>query len=156
MSICIVLGTIGVGALTALIYCAYNISKLRLKIRPLHTDVMIPEPAHDGDAGLDLYLYDDEITVPSRGRTTAHTGLSIEIPRGYYGKVASRSGNSFKHGIEIGAGVISASGYRGELHVLIYNHSDVDVIFKKNDVIAQLIIHKIMPPTAVNIKNVSM
>ena len=117
----------------------------RIKIKLLYNDVLMPIAANDGDAGLDLHLYEDKITVPAKGRKSASTGISIEIPYGHYGRVASRSGNSFNYGIEVGAGIID-SNYRGEIKILLYNHSNKDVIFIKNKRIAQLIIHKILPP----------
>ena len=121
------------------------ISKSRIKIKLLHKDVLMPIVANDGDAGLDLHLYEDKVIIPAKERKSISTGVSIEIPYGYYGKVASRSGNSFNYGIEVGAGIID-SNYRGEIKILLYNHSNKDVIFTKNKRIAQLIIHKILPP----------
>lgn len=53
------------------------------------------------------------------------TALSIAIPVGTYARVAARSGLAVKHGIDVGAGVID-SDYRGEVKVLLFNHSDVD------------------------------
>ena len=105
----------------------------------------IAKVANDGDAGLDLHLYEDKVMIPAKERKSVSTGVSIEIPYGHYGKVASRSGNSFNYGIEVGAGIID-SNYRGEIKILLYNHSNEDVIFTKNKRIAQIIIHKILPP----------
>lgn len=53
------------------------------------------------------------------------TGLKIAVPPGTYGRVAPRSGLAFKHFIDTGAGVIDED-YRGELGVLLFNHSDTD------------------------------
>ena len=117
----------------------------RIKIKLLHNDVLMPIVANYGDAGLDLYLYEDKVIIPAKERKSVSTGISIEIPYGHYGKVASRSGNSFNYGIEVGAGIID-SNYRGEIKILLYNHSNEDIIFTKNKRIAQLIIHKILPP----------
>lgn len=41
------------------------------------------------------------------------------------GRIAPRSGLAAKHFIDTGAGVIDAD-YRGEVKVLLFNHSDVD------------------------------
>lgn len=41
------------------------------------------------------------------------------------GRIAPRSGLAAKHFIDTGAGVIDAD-YRGEVKVLLFNHSDAD------------------------------
>ncbi len=53
------------------------------------------------------------------------TGLAVAVPPGTYGRVAPRSGLAFKHFIDTGAGVIDED-YRGELKVLLFNHSESD------------------------------
>ena len=56
-------------------------------------------------------------------RVVLKTGISIAIPKGYYGRVAPRSGLAAKHGIDVLAGVID-SGFRGEVGVVLINLSD--------------------------------
>ena len=58
------------------------------------------------------------------------------------GRVAPRSGLASKHFIDTGAGVIDAD-YRGNIKVLLFNHSDTDFTVNEGDRIAQLIIEKI-------------
>ncbi len=94
--------------------------------------------AYEGDAGYDIYSAED-IVVPARGKTAVSTNLYIELPFGFFGLVYSRSGLSFKHSIEVGAGVID-SNYRGEVKVLLYNHSDKSYYVKRGDKIAQLLV----------------
>lgn len=53
-----------------------------------------------------------------------------------------RSGMAVKHGLDCGAGVID-SQYRGEIKVLLFNHSDADYPIKKGDRIAQLLVQKV-------------
>lgn len=116
-----------------------------LKVKLLHEDAKLPVRAHDSDAGLDLFSIEDAV-VKARGRLLVKTGISIqlpfghiELPFGYYGQVASKSGLSVKHGIEVGAGVID-EGYTGEVMVMLYNHSDDDFVINKGDKIAQLLV----------------
>ena len=66
----------------------------------------------------------------------------MEIPIGYYGRVAPRSGLAFKNGIDTLAGVIDA-GYRGEIAVIIINHGKEDFKIEKGNRIAQMIFEKI-------------
>ena len=53
-----------------------------------------------------------------------------------------RSGLAVKQGLDSGAGVID-SQYRGEVKVLLFNHTDTDFEIKKGDRIAQLLIQKV-------------
>ena len=59
------------------------------------------------------------------GRAMISTGLQVELPLGYYGRVAPRSSLAAKHSIDVGAGVVD-SDYRGELKVILFNFSDQD------------------------------
>lgn len=129
-----------------------------LKDIPLKKEVFIPEvPAHiltanaylptkrtPGSAGYDISSVEDKYIKP-RGRELFRTGLSLELWPNTYARVASRSGLSLAHGIEVGAGVID-SDFRGEICVLLYNHSDIEYHVKDGDKIAQLIFEKISNP----------
>ena len=101
----------------------------------------LPEYSHAGDAGADLRASEKAI-IPARGKAAIHTGLRISLPQGYVGLVWPRSGLAFKYSIDCGAGVIDAT-YRGEINVLLFNHSDVDCIIEKGERLAQLLIQKI-------------
>ncbi len=80
--------------------------------------------------------------VPARGKALIPTDLSISIPDGTYARIAPRSGLAWKHSIDTGAGVID-SDYRGNVGVILFNHSDQDFPVKTGDRIAQLILEKI-------------
>lgn len=100
---------------------------------------------HDpSDAGFDIRCKDHTIVVPAHEFAAVSTGLYLEIPRGFVGIVKPRSGHGFKLGIDTGAGVIDA-GYRGEVKVLLFNHSDDDVAFNYGDRIAQIVVVPILP-----------
>lgn len=92
-------------------------------------------------AGWDLYAADSKI-VPAQGKAIVPTGLYIAIPDGYYGRIAPRSGMSWKNHTDIGAGVID-SDYRGEIGIVIFNHADQDLEINMHDRVAQLVIEKI-------------
>ena len=119
------------------------------KIKKLSPDAQIPTLATAGSAGYDLYSPID-CTVPSNGQTLIPTGLAFSIPSGHYGQVSSRSSLSLRFQIEVGAGVIDES-YRGNVGVLLRNHSKTDYPIKKGDRIAQLILHKISTPSIVEV-----
>jgi len=92
---------------------------MKIKIKKILPSAKIPTQATDGDAGYDLYAARD-ITINPMSRDVVPTGIKIEIPKGYYGRVAPRSGLAVKKGIDVLAGVID-SGYRGEIGVVLMN-----------------------------------
>ena len=67
----------------------------------------------------------EDVVIPARGRGIAKTDLAIAIPPGTYARVAPRSGLAVKHFIDTGAGVIDED-YRGNVGVVLFNHSDQD------------------------------
>ncbi|PIQ99853.1 MAG: dUTP diphosphatase [Nitrospinae bacterium CG11_big_fil_rev_8_21_14_0_20_45_15] len=97
----------------------------------------IPGYAHSGDAGADLCSA-VSVTIPARGKALVSTGIRIALPSGTVGLIWPRSGLAVRDGIDTGAGVID-SGYRGEVKVLLFNHSDTDFEIGQGDRIAQLL-----------------
>lgn len=97
--------------------------------------------ANPADAGADLAAAEDRSIAPL-SRATIRTGLAVEIPEGYYGRIAPRSGLAHNHGIDVLAGVVD-SCYRGEIRVVLYN-TDKEEPFqvRSGDRIAQLIVEK--------------
>ncbi|WFE87246.1 hypothetical protein [Parabacteroides chongii] len=67
---------------------------MKVNIKKLHKDAVMPSYAHDTDAGLDLTAVSKEID--NYGNVVYGTGLAIEIPQGYVGLVFPRSSNSRK------------------------------------------------------------
>ena len=92
--------------------------------------------------------------VPARGRAMLKTDIAIAVPSGTYGRVASRSGLALKHGLDVGAGVIDED-YRGNVGVILFNHTDVDFIVAAGDRVAQLILEKIVTPDVEVVEDLS-
>lgn len=92
---------------------------------------------HLSDAGLDICASEDGYIRPKQ-RGEVKTSISVAVPEGCVGIVWSRSGLSVKHGIEVGAGCVDSS-YRGELIVVLYNHSNEIFMYKAGDRIAQFL-----------------
>lgn len=111
------------------------------KVKLLSFDAKVPTRATELSAGLDLSSIEDTI-VPANKWIAIPTGISIQIPKDCYARVAPRSGLAFKHGIQVGAGVVD-SDYTGEIKVILFNHGSSDFEVKKGDRIAQLIFEKI-------------
>jgi dUTP pyrophosphatase len=124
----------------------------QLKFKKLVPEAIIPTRGTKFSAGLDLYTYRPITVIPlgvtpivsidgaerSCGRMLVRTGLSVEIPPGTYGRVASRSSLALD-GLEVGAGVID-SDYRGEIMVLLRNFTNNSIELQAGSKIAQLII----------------
>ena len=101
----------------------------------------VPQYAHVGDAGADLTA-SEKTVIPGRDRSLVGTGTRLEIPQGYVGLIWPRSGLAIKKGIDCGAGVID-SCYRGEIKVLLFNHSHTKFQIEPGDRIAQILIQKV-------------
>ncbi|CAK1593829.1 unnamed protein product [Parnassius mnemosyne] len=118
--------------------------QITLKFTRLSEHAFPPVKGSEKAAGFDLRsAY--EYTVPAHGKGLIKTDLQIELPSGCYGRVAPRSGLAVKNFIDVGAGVIDED-YRGNVGVVLFNHSDQDFIVRKGDRIAQLICEKIYYP----------
>ena len=111
------------------------------KVKLLSFDAKVPTRATEFSAGLDLSSIEDTI-VPANKWIAIPTGISIQIPKDCYARIAPRRGIAFKHGIQVGAGVVD-SDYTGEIKVILFNHGSSDFEVKKGDRIAQLIFEKI-------------
>ena len=95
-------------------------------------------------AGLDLMADLTEVEVIRAGeRALIGTGLFMELPEGYEAQIRPRSGLALKHGITVlnSPGTIDAD-YRGEIKVVLINHSAEDLEIKPGDRIAQMVINK--------------
>lgn len=111
---------------------------MKVRIKKLHQDAVIPKYAKEGDAGMDLVA--TEMNMVNSGRyqyVEYRTGLAIEIPEGYFGFLRPRSSVSKTTLIEATSGIID-SGYRGELSFR-FKCSD-GIIYGKGDRVCQLII----------------
>jgi dUTP pyrophosphatase len=113
---------------------------MKLKIKKINTDAIIPQYAHKGDAGFDLFAIEDT-TIKKNERIVVKTGIAMEIPTDYVGLIWDKSGVSVKAGIKTIAGVVDST-YRGEILVAVINLSDSDYKFEKGHKVAQMIIQK--------------
>lgn len=104
----------------------------------------MPERAHPTDAGLDLRCREDFILWPWHHHTF-DTGIHIELPHGYFGKVESKSGLNVNDNVVSCGGVID-EGYTGSIAVKLYNFGKRDKIFHAGDKIAQLVIQPYLAP----------
>jgi dUTP pyrophosphatase len=116
-----------------------------VEVVKLSATATIPTRAYTSDAGFDLYA-DEDIFLKLGETTVVSTGISLNIPGGYFGKIEDRSSLA-SLGIRSGGGVVD-SGYTGEIKVVLHNlnnGSDSNYrgrgySIKKGERIAQLIV----------------
>lgn len=114
-----------------------------------------PNPKYQtkSSAGMDLMAFvDDPIIIESGEWKLISTGIYIKLPTGFEAQVRPRSGLALKKGITVlnSPGTID-SDYRGEIGVILINHSKNNFIVNSGDRIAQLVIAK---HESINFKNV--
>lgn len=136
---------------------AQSINKVRetvdLKIKKLDEKAVIPEYAHEGDAGFDLSAIvfennwdgsTETVSILPGEKYIAKTGLAFAVPKGYELQVRPRSGLAYKHGITVinSPGTVDSS-YRGEVMIILLNTGTAPFEIKSGDRIAQGVINKL-------------
>lgn len=128
-------------------------NRLKLRVRLLSPNATMPTRGTAESAGYDLYATED-VTIDNQRAEMIHTGVSVEIPKGYVGLLFARSGIATKKHLRPSncVGVID-SDYRGEVMVSLYNdnyhsiHSTQTV--SKGERVAQLVILPYISPELV-------
>ena len=115
-----------------------------LYVKKVQNTAAIPRRRTKDAVGYDIASA-EETVVPAKGKTVVKMGISIAVPNGCYGRLAPISGLAVKKYINVGAGVIDAD-YRGEVGVVLFNHSEEDFQIKQGDRISRLILEKIETP----------
>jgi dUTP pyrophosphatase len=112
---------------------------MKVNIKKLHPNAVIPTYAKDGDAGMDLVA--TEITSNTTFDVSYGTGISLEIPEGFVGLVFPRSSiRKYDLTLSNSVGVID-SGYRGEIQATFKKTNGLDSLsYKVGDRIAQIMI----------------
>lgn len=111
---------------------------MKIKVKKLVENAVIPHYAKNGDAGLDLTA----TSVEQKGdKIIYHCGLAFEIPQGYFGLVVPRSSNAKKDLLLTNSAGIIDSGYRGEVTAVFHKtrllHPD---LYQVGERFAQLVI----------------
>lgn len=121
-----------------------NESTIQVKVIKVNEMAKLPEYAHEGDAGMDLFSI-EEVVIPPSETTLIHTGIKIELPRNTEAQIRPRSGLALKHSITVlnTPGTID-EGYRGEIGVILINHGKLPFKVEKNMKIAQMVVKPII------------
>lgn len=112
---------------------------MKVRMKKLHPDAVIPSYAKPGDAGMDLIAVS---VSESDTQITCDTQLAVEIPDGFVGLIFSRSSiRKYKLSLSNSVGVID-SGYRGSIQVTFNKLPGYtpDQSYKVGDRVCQIVV----------------
>ena len=112
--------------------------KIKVNIKKVRENAVLPRYAHEGDAGMDLFSCEDCV-VRAGERVLVSTGIAMEFESGYFSSIRGKSGLAHKKGVCVLGGVIEYT-YRGEYKVIVLNTGAEDFEIKVGDKIAQVLI----------------
>ena len=124
---------------------------IELPFVKISTNAITPNRATEGSVGLDFYSPANYV-IPPHDQLLIPTQIRLQIPLGYYGRLASKSGLAILHQLHVGAGVIDPD-YTGEIMVLLINTASRLHPIKRGDPIAQLILEKVSIPILKEVKS---
>ncbi len=125
---------------------------MKVKIKKLNSNAIIPHQLHKNDAGYDVRSI-DTVIIPAGKWKLVKTGIAVELPEEMEIQVRSRSGLALKKGIFClnSPGTIDA-GYRNEIGVILANFSDEDFTVNIGDRVAQLIFQTPKHPEIIEVE----
>ena len=115
---------------------------VRVLIKKLDPKVTLPSYKTKGASGMDLIAFvKEKIVIKPQTSALIPTGLSVAFSEDYEIQIRPRSGLAAKNNISVlnSPGTID-SDYRGELKIIIFNHSNHDFVVNNNDRIAQMVL----------------
>ena len=119
---------------------------VKILIKKTNKEVITPKYKTDGSSGVDLSAFlDKEVVIKPNSSDLIPTGLQVAIPEEFEIQIRPRSGLAAKESI----GVLNSPGtidsdYRGELKIILFNHSNKDFIINNGDRIAQMVLVPIL------------
>lgn len=119
-----------------------------IRVKKLHPNAIIPTYGSSEAAGADLYAcLEEEVTIQPGEIFWVPTGIALEVPKGCAGLVYARSSMGAKRGLAPAnkVGVVD-SDYRGEVKVVLLNHSKVPQTLQPGERVAQFVITPVLQP----------
>lgn len=119
-----------------------------VRVKKLHPNAKLPTYGSAEAAGADLYAcLDETVTIQPGEIFWVPTGIALEVPKGCAGLVYARSSMGAKRGLAPAnkVGVID-SDYRGEIRVVLLNHSKQPQILEPGERVAQFVITPVLTP----------
>ena len=128
---------------------------VKLLIKKLHKNIILPEYKTDGSSGMDLMAnVEQTVKILPGEKKIISTGIMVAIPEQYEIQIRPRSGLAAKNGISVlnTPGTID-SDYRGEIKVILINLGKDIFEINKNDRIAQMIVCPIIKAELKEVEN---
>ena len=128
---------------------------VKLLIKKLHKNIILPEYKTDGSSGMDLMAnVEQTVKILPGEKKLISTGIMVAIPEQYEIQIRPRSGLAAKNGISVlnTPGTID-SDYRGEIKVILINFGKDIFQINKNDRIAQMIVCPIIKVELKEVEN---
>jgi len=119
---------------------------VKVLVKKLDPRVQLPSYKTEGSSGMDLMAFvDNPIKIAPNTSALIPTGISLAIPNDVEIQIRPRSGLAVKSSISVlnTPGTID-SDYRGELKVILFNHSKEEFVVKNNDRIAQIVLMPVL------------
>ncbi len=126
-------------------------------VKKLKENAKLPTYGSAEAAGADLYAcLDQAVTVAPGESVWVPTGIALEVPKGCAGLIYARSGLACKQGLAPAnkVGVVD-SDYRGEVTVVLHNHSNTIQTVEPGQRIAQLVITPVLTPAYLEVSELS-
>ena len=118
----------------------------KVLIKKLDPSVKLPSYKTKGASGMDLMAFIKEpINIKPQTSSLISTGISVAFSKNYEIQIRPRSGLAAKNNISVlnTPGTID-SDYRGELKIILFNHSNENFIINNNDRVAQMVLTPIV------------
>ncbi len=115
---------------------------VKVLVKKLNPEVKLPSYKTDGSSGMDLLAFiNNPVTIKPGTSELIPTGISIAIPKNFEIQIRPRSGLAAKSSISVlnTPGTID-SDYRGEIKIILFNHSKKKFFVNKNDRVAQMVL----------------
>lgn len=111
-----------------------------MKIK-LFKNVQLPKKSHLPDSGLDCFMPESFELKPLETKTIG-LGIGIQVPEGFAGMLVPRSSIAEK-GLLIQTSIIDPD-YTGEIHLIITNCSNNNVVIEKNQRVCSLVVYNVL------------
>ena len=135
-----------------------DITNTTIKVKVLDNSITLPKYETVSSAGMDIraFIPEGKIEIEPQERKLIRTGLCLEIPKGYEVQIRPRSGLALKNGITVlnSPGTIDAD-YRGELRVILINHSADRFLITNEMRIAQIVVAQFSRVDLLEVENLS-
>ncbi len=117
---------------------------MKLKVKRIDEEAIIPKYVHSTDSGMDIYSIENKVINP--GETVLiKTGLKIELPPNTEAQIRPKSGIALKNSVTVlnTPGTID-EGFTGEICIILINHGKEDYKVNKGEKIAQMVIQPVI------------